>query len=171
MNLSKYNGNIHPDEWINDIRNYPGHPRYNYLNYAISLVDTTIKLPNSIDSFEKLGNALKEDISFVIFKNTNKRKLQLLKYLPESKGGDTSKFISNFRKLCYNAEINDIEEQKNYLYKSLQNDYFLTEFFKKKEKINSTNELIKEFDEIVADELNLIRDKSIVALKHIATGK
>src|SRR6266545_502606 len=98
--------------------------------YAKSLVDTTINLPTQISNLEELCNALKEDISFTVFKNTNKRKLQLLKYLPESKGGDTSKFISNFRKLCYNAEINDIEEQKNYLYKSLPNDYFLTEFFK-----------------------------------------
>ena len=33
------------------------------------------------------------------------------------------------------------------------------------------NELIKEFGEIVIDELNLIKSGSIVALKHVATGK
>ncbi|CAB4446824.1 unnamed protein product [Rhizophagus irregularis] len=33
------------------------------------------------------------------------------------------------------------------------------------------NDLIREFEEIVTDELNLIRNESIVALKHVATGK
>ncbi|CAB4411630.1 unnamed protein product, partial [Rhizophagus irregularis] len=33
------------------------------------------------------------------------------------------------------------------------------------------NELIKEFEEITVAESNLIKDESIVALKHIATGK
>src|SRR6185437_10957759 len=131
----------------------------------ISLVDSTIKLPTGIDGFEKLRSALKENVSFTVFKNMNKRRLQSLKYIPERKGGDTSKFISNFRKLCYNAEINDIEEQKNFLHRSLPNDYFLSEFIKRKEQINSMNDLFKEFEAIVAEESNLIRDGYIVALK------
>ncbi|GBC19353.2 hypothetical protein GLOIN_2v1782992 [Rhizophagus irregularis DAOM 181602=DAOM 197198] len=88
------------------------------LKSCLKTVDSNILLPTEIDSIAKLRNVLIEDISFTIFKNTNKRKLQSLKYIPESKGGDTTKFISNFLKLCYNAEINDTEEQKNYLYKS-----------------------------------------------------
>ncbi|GBC02569.1 hypothetical protein RclHR1_04690020 [Rhizophagus clarus] len=177
MDFPKYNGNIHPDEWINDIKRYlrlknndctSGHR----LEIAISFVDTNISLPTGIDGFEKLRNALKEDISFKIFKNTNKRKLQSLKYIPENKGGDTSKFISNFLKLCYNAEINDPEEQKIYLYNSLPiNSYFSNEFYKKAKNMNSINELIKEFEDIVFEESNLIKNESIVALKHIATGK
>src|SRR5581483_9550082 len=94
------------------------------------------------DSFR---NALKEDITFTVFKNTNKRKLQSLKYVPEKEGGDTSKFISTFRKLCYNAEINDIEEQKKYLYNSFSmyyfNYYFKDEFYKIMKNVISTNEL------------------------------
>ncbi|GBB84093.1 hypothetical protein RclHR1_10720004 [Rhizophagus clarus] len=62
-------------------------------------------------------------------------------------------------KLCYNAEINDIKEQKKYLYKSLPDDnhysYFLTEFYKRMENINSMSELIKEFEEVITDEANL----------------
>src|SRR6266496_749993 len=135
MDFPKYDGNIHPDEWINDIQkyNYHWHEYYGgFLNTAKSFVDPTISLPTGIDSLEKLRNALKEDISFTVFKNTNKRKLQSLKYIPESIGGDTSKFISNFRKLCYNAEINDIEEQKKYFYKSLpMNDRISNEFHEK----------------------------------------
>ncbi|PKY21352.1 hypothetical protein RhiirB3_524958 [Rhizophagus irregularis] len=175
MDITKYNGNIHPDEWILDIQKYSYMWEKNYggfLNTAISLVDPTIKLPTEIRDIEELRNALKENISFTVFKNTNKRKLQSLKYIPESRGGDTSKFISNFLKLCYNAEINDIEEQKNYLYKSLPtSNYFAIEFYKKMKNVNSINELIKEFEDIIAEESNLIKNDSVVALKHVATGK
>ena len=101
--------------------------------------------------------------------------LRLLKYNPEIEGGKTTRFISDFRKLCYNAEINKIEEQKNCFYRVLYNDKnynnYLLEFFKRKDKINSTNDLIKEFEEIIKNESNLIRNGSIIALKHIATGK
>ncbi|POG77826.1 hypothetical protein GLOIN_2v1837314 [Rhizophagus irregularis DAOM 181602=DAOM 197198] len=175
MDLPKYNGNIHPDEWINDLQTY-FNIKQNLINIdiVISLVDSTIKLPTGIDNIEKLRNALKEDISFTVFKNTNKRILQSLKYNPERKGGNTSNFISNFRKLCYNAEINDVEEQKKFLYKSLPNnhfDYISNEFYEKMKNVNSINELIKRFEEIVLEESNLIRNGSIVALKHVATGK
>src|ERR1044072_1271535 len=174
--MTRYNGTIHPDEWINDIHRYCETTTIAGLDSAKSFVDSTIiSLPTGIDSLEKLRDALKEDISFTLLKNVNKKKLQLLKYIPERKGGNTLNFISNFRKLCYNAEINDIEEQKKYFYRSLPNcdlhNYFMTEFFKRKEKITSMNDLIKEFGEIVLDESNLIEDGSIVALKHVATGK
>ncbi|CAI2180952.1 334_t:CDS:2, partial [Funneliformis geosporum] len=106
----KYDGNIHPDEWINDFQNYFNLKKkldaVDYLEYAISLVDPIIKLPTGIDDFEKLRNALKEDISFTVFKNTNKRKLQSLTCIPEKDGGETSKFISNFRK--YLGSINNL---------------------------------------------------------------
>src|SRR5205085_2126072 len=86
-----------------------------------------------------------------------------------------SKFISDFRKFCYNAEINDMEEQTKYVYQSLPNNDLLFELFKRKEKINSINELFKKFDEIVMDRSNekenLIRNGSTVALKHVSTGK
>src|SRR5256885_12477814 len=135
MDFPKYDGNIHPDEWINNVKAHFNHEWYiRSLVSAKSLVDPIIKLPAEIDDYEKLRNALKEDISFTVFKNTNKRKLQSLEYIPERKYGDTSKFISTFRKLCYNAEINDIEEQKKYLYNSLPINYFnyvSNEFHKK----------------------------------------
>ncbi|CAB4411180.1 unnamed protein product [Rhizophagus irregularis] len=37
--------------------------------------------------------------------------------------------------------------------------------------LNSIDELIKRFEELVLEESNLIRNGSIVALKHVATGK
>jgi hypothetical protein len=175
--LPRYDGKIHPNIWINDIQKYLGIKNIIYdkfLPIAILLVDSTISLPTGIDSFEKLSSALKETTLFTVFKNTNKRKLQSLKYVPERKGGDTINFISNFLKLCYNAEINDIKEQKSYLYNSLPINncvYISNEFYKRMKNVCSINELIKEFEDIVAEESNLIINGSIVALKHIATGK
>ena len=55
----------------------------------MSLVDSPIKLPDGIDNYEKLCKALKENISFTVFKNINKRKLQSLKYVSEREGSDT----------------------------------------------------------------------------------
>ncbi|POG77827.1 hypothetical protein GLOIN_2v1543996 [Rhizophagus irregularis DAOM 181602=DAOM 197198] len=37
--------------------------------------------------------------------------------------------------------------------------------------VDSINELVKRFEDIVFEESNLIRNESIVALKHVATGK
>ncbi|RIA89059.1 hypothetical protein C1645_825427 [Glomus cerebriforme] len=156
MEFPKYDGNIYPDEWINDIQKnlkirLPNNQNIilNIRNVFIPSIDSTIKLPTGIDfdNIETLRKALKEDISFTIFKNTNKRKLQSLKYIPE-------------------------KEQKEYLYKSLSmNNYVSNEFYKKMKNLTSINELIKEFEDFVVDESNLIKNESIVALKHIATGK
>ncbi|UZO21201.1 uncharacterized protein OCT59_013600 [Rhizophagus irregularis] len=161
MDVPKYDGNIHPDEWIKDLQKYDYFWRKKYnltcLDMAISLVDSTIKLPTGIDTYEKLSKALKEDISFTVFKNTNKKMLQLLKYVPESR-----------------SEINDIEEQKEYLYKSLPMnhiDYISFEFYKKMENVDSINKLIKEFEVFAIYLSELIVNESVVALKHVATGK
>jgi hypothetical protein len=177
MDFPKYDGNIHPDEWINDAKVQFNHKFYIRDRFAIPVtlyIEPAIKLPADIHSYEELRKALKEDISFKIFKNSNKRKLQSLKYVPERKGGDTSKFTSIFRKLCYNSEINDVEEQKKYLYKSLPDnhfDYISNEFYKKMKNVKSINELLEEFENIIVEESNLIRNGSIVALKHVATEK
>ncbi|EXX62361.1 hypothetical protein RirG_162480 [Rhizophagus irregularis DAOM 197198w] len=179
MDFPKYDGNIHPNEWINDIKRYFKLKNTNIndrLGIAISFVDPIISLPAKFDSLDKLCNVLKEDISFTVFKNTNERMLQSLKYVPENKGGNTSKFISKFRKLCYNAEINDIEEQKKYLYNSLplpinHFDSISIEFYKKMENVDSINKLIKEFEDFAVYLSKLITNESIVVLKHVATGK
>ncbi|PKC58357.1 hypothetical protein RhiirA1_471095 [Rhizophagus irregularis] len=42
-----------------------------FFNISISIIDPTIKLPTEINSIEELRNALKENISFTVFKNTN----------------------------------------------------------------------------------------------------
>ncbi|CAB5355537.1 unnamed protein product [Rhizophagus irregularis] len=112
MDFPKYNGNIHPDEWIKDLQNYLEYYRpikdslseSTRAKFALSLVDSNILLPTEIDSIVKVRNALKEDISFTLFKNTNKRKLQSLKYIPESralKHVGTGKYLSSTENFYY----------------------------------------------------------------------
>uniref|UniRef100_U9TTF6 MIR domain-containing protein n=1 Tax=Rhizophagus irregularis (strain DAOM 181602 / DAOM 197198 / MUCL 43194) TaxID=747089 RepID=U9TTF6_RHIID len=119
----KYDGNIHPDEWINDIIKYYNMWEGSYGGFLItvkSLINPNIILPTEINDLVKLRDALKKDITFTTFKNLNKRKLQSLEYKSERDGGDTLKFLTDFRNLCYNSEINDIEEQKKYFIKALK---------------------------------------------------
>ncbi|CAG8551651.1 12973_t:CDS:2 [Funneliformis caledonium] len=175
MELPTYDGNIHPNIWLKQVQAHCFLKQITkdeeILKFAKLVINPTIDIPKDIATLNELVNALKKDISFTIFKNTNVWKLQLLKYVPDKEGGETSKFISNFRQLCYNAEINDIKEQMKYLSQSFPNGYFLTEFFKRRERINHMNVLIKEFEEIVMDESKLIKNGSFVTFKHVTTGK
>ncbi|UZO21278.1 uncharacterized protein OCT59_013676 [Rhizophagus irregularis] len=83
MDFPKYNGN-------------DSNLKLTRAKFALSLVDSNILLPTEIDSIVKLRKALKEDISFTIFKNTNKRKLQSLNYIPETlKHVATGKYLSS----------------------------------------------------------------------------
>ena len=72
MDFPKYDGNISPDEWINNLITKFNKDNIDVtfsFNIAKSLVDSTvIKLSAEIDNFEKLCNALKDDTSFTVFK-------------------------------------------------------------------------------------------------------
>src|SRR6266498_2081403 len=138
MDCPKYDGNIHPEEYIKEIRAYCEFKQiteeHEILKFSKMMIDPTINLHTEIleiKSCKDLIDVLKEHITFAIFKSSCKRKLQLLKYHVEREGGDTPKFIANFRSLCRNAEINDIENQKSHLYNTLPNDFFRNEFIKR----------------------------------------
>ena len=50
-------------------------------------------------------------------------------------------------------------------------NYISNEFHERMKNANSIDELIKEFEDFVLEESNLIKNKSIIALKHVSTGK
>ncbi|RGB27678.1 hypothetical protein C1646_746231 [Rhizophagus diaphanus] len=65
----KYDGNIHPDEWINNIQKYyslwPNKVGLAFIEVAKLLVDTTIiKLPAEINDLEKLRDIYASDSEF-----------------------------------------------------------------------------------------------------------
>ncbi|PKK61218.1 hypothetical protein RhiirC2_792145 [Rhizophagus irregularis] len=89
MKLPKYDGNIHPNEWIKQIQ-----------------ICCFLKKINNITSLEELNNLLKQQNSFLIFKNSSKRKLQLLKF--QIKNDDMTKYILEFRSLCQSNSMNEL---------------------------------------------------------------
>jgi hypothetical protein len=176
MNVPKYNGTMHPEEWMQQFKasNYYNDTVGNRLYLCKQLIHPAIKIPSidKISTYDELLNALKAHVSFTIFKESCKRKLLGLKYILEKDGGDTATFLANFQSLCYNAEINEIEEIKNILQKSIiYDEFFNCEFITKSKEINSIEELIKLFGDIAADDAILIKNGSCIAIKHAATGK
>ncbi|PKY41576.1 hypothetical protein RhiirA4_539709, partial [Rhizophagus irregularis] len=156
--------------------------RYDYNNYYNSRGDY-YKSPSQ--NTEVSCNVIKEndndnkwrfdtnDLNYQgLFKNTSKRKLQVLKYKSENIGGDTSKFIETFRKLCRDAEIDDLKEQKEYFVETLT--YALRKkFLDIIDDIESLSDLILRFNKLlIGPTLSTnIKNGSVVALKHVSTGK
>ncbi|GBB91960.1 hypothetical protein RclHR1_19440001 [Rhizophagus clarus] len=176
MTPQVYDGNIHPDEWLKQFNTYCFLKNITTHNvkFAKMMIDSTINIPKDATSLTEIISALKTDVSFTIFKNTNKRKLQALKYKSENVGGNTAKFIDTFRKLCRDAEIDDLNEQKKNFIETLS--YALKNKFLDKiddENIESLNDIFLRFNNILIEPtINInIKDGSIIALKHVATGK
>ncbi|RIA90466.1 hypothetical protein C1645_769954 [Glomus cerebriforme] len=138
------------------------------------MIDSTIIIPNEINTFDELIKALKSHTSFNIFKDSCKRKLRVMKYIPEKEENYTATFLANFRSLCNYAEINDPEEIKILLVNSCSNDFFKIEFMK---RINSKgqkidiNEIFKLFNDVVLDELEIINYDSLITLRHVPSGR
>ena len=60
------------------------------------MVDSTITIPNEINSLEEFIKALKSHSTFEIFKNTCRKKSKFLKYISEKDSGNTATFLANF---------------------------------------------------------------------------
>jgi hypothetical protein len=176
MELPTYNGTCHPNKYIKRMRAYCKVNQVtnekDILDLCILMIDTIITIPNEINSIDALITFLKSHSTFNIFKNTCKAKLKFLKYVSEKEGGNTATFLANFRSLCDDAEVDNIEEITNYLLNTLSLDKFLKiEFKRKVDGINSIDEILKIFSDVVIDELNVVRYGSLVTFKHVATGK
>ncbi|GBB96739.1 hypothetical protein RclHR1_02820002 [Rhizophagus clarus] len=175
MILQVYDGNIHPDEWLRQFNTYCLLNKItedkDKLELAKMMIDSTIDVGN-VKSLPELIEALKKEVSFPVFKNTNKRKLQVLKYKGENAGGDTSKFIETFRKLCHNAEIDDFDEQKKYFIETLP--YALkNKLLDNIDDVESLNDIISRFNNLLIEpSISIsIKSGSTIALKHVVTGK
>src|SRR3954451_3601699 len=105
MKPSKYDGNVHPNEWLKQIQIYCFLKQIikedDILKLAKMMIDTSINIPESVTSLDELINTLKQNPSFSIFKVSCKRKLQVLRY--QIGKDDIAKFITAFRTLCRDA--------------------------------------------------------------------
>ncbi|RIA88544.1 hypothetical protein C1645_826180 [Glomus cerebriforme] len=178
MNPPRYDGTIHPDEWIKQIRVFCYFKQITneqeIVKFCKSMIHSTININNDseeINTFNSLSDALRSHITFKILKDTCKRKLQVLRFIPEIHGGDTAKFISYFNTKCFDAEINDLEEQKKLLFHCFSDDFFRKEFNKQIHNIKSREALLKLFNDIVSEYSRLIKYGNFVTIKHVTTGK
>ena len=156
MKPPKYDGTIHPEEWIKQIQLFCQIKQITTEQEILKIcklsINSNINISkDSINTIAKLVKTLKENPFHIMFKNTAKRNLQYMKYVTERDGGNTVKFIRDFCSLCYDAEItNEINEVKKYLKKALSNNELLQEKFANKMKnVESMDELVKKFDEII----------------------
>lgn len=181
MEIPKYNGNTHPEEWLKQVQTHcylKGiENETQILKICKLMIDSTIIIPKEINSFDELNKSLKSHTTFTIFKNSCKKKLLLMKYIPGKEENYTASFLANFRSLCSYAEINDPDELKTLLVNSYSNDFFKIEFTKRVDNINLKespyyiDEIVKLFNEVVLDELKVIKYDSLIALKHVTTGR
>ncbi|GES92679.1 hypothetical protein GLOIN_2v1598936 [Rhizophagus clarus] len=100
MDPPKYNGTVHPEEWMQQFKvfccsNKIPQSEEQYL--WKQLIHPAIKIPSieNISTHDELLNALKAHVSFAIFKESCKKKLMELKYIPEKDGADEAIFIKN----------------------------------------------------------------------------
>jgi hypothetical protein len=181
MKHIKYDGTIHPEEWVRQIQlNFYDKNDENIkneqevINYCKLLIHPSIKISPETNSFVGLVNDLKSDSSHDAFKKSVKKKLQELKFNENIKKDDDEnlKFLNNFQQLCYEGEITEIEERKklflNVLPKESLQHILIDHNF---DKINSMEKLFKYFYESFMEESKVIKDGSYITLKHIATGK
>ncbi|RIA89664.1 hypothetical protein C1645_738452 [Glomus cerebriforme] len=180
MELPKYSGTIHP-EWLKQVKIFCYVKQITneeeILKICKLMIDSAITISNEINSFDELIKALKTHISFDIFIDSCKRKLQAMKYIPEKNENYIVTFLVKFCSLCNYAEINNPEEIKILLVNSYSNDFFKAEFMKRIDNINSKgqtldiNGIVKLFNNVVLDELKIIKYDSLIALKHVTSGR
>ena len=136
MGIPKYSGTTHPEEWLKQVqaccylKQITNEQKI--LKICKLMIDSTITIPNEINSFSELIKALKSHTTFNIFKNSCKRKLQVMRYNPEQEENYTATFLANFRLFCNGAEINNNSEE---IKKLLFNTYSSNEFFNNAQNI------------------------------------
>ncbi|PKC74920.1 hypothetical protein RhiirA1_529239, partial [Rhizophagus irregularis] len=172
MELIKYDETIHPEVWLNKIKLYCYKnqitKKEDIIEFCKSMIHPSINVSKA-NTFEEILNTLKNDIFFISFKHSVKKKLQKLKFDPKNK--NYIQLINIFREYCYEAEIN-VEEQKKLLLEKLSEDSFQYYFINDNlEKIKSLNDLIIYFNQSFLEQQKLIRFGSCITLKHVATGK
>ncbi|RIA86201.1 hypothetical protein C1645_856556 [Glomus cerebriforme] len=176
--MEVYDGTEHPEVWIEKVKSYCYQKditidNENILNYCKTLIHPSIYVDEA-ESFEELVEILKSDIiTFEFFKNFTYKKLKNLQF-KYTNDNEILKFLNNFQQLCYEAEINEFEEQKKLFLEtlptySIQNKFILNNF----EKINSMKELMNYFNQslLLKENTKEIKNGSCVTLKHVATGK
>ncbi|EXX52254.1 hypothetical protein GLOIN_2v282659 [Rhizophagus irregularis DAOM 181602=DAOM 197198] len=182
MEIPKYNGTCHPNEYVKQMRAYCKINRItselDILELCILMINSSIYIPEDIYNLDKLIKVLSSHPTFSIFKDSCKKKLQVMKYIPEKEGNYTATFLADFRSLCNDAEIYDHKEIKNLLFNTYyssnefpRNEFSRNEFLKSVNGVNSKDKIFKAFSDVFFDELKVVKYGSLITLRHVLTGK
>ncbi|RIA90677.1 MIR motif-containing protein [Glomus cerebriforme] len=168
----RYDGTLQPEVWVQDLRFFCAlrgiHDQTTVLNIAILRIDHNIPIPKDIASFDSLIHVLKNHVTHTVFRADSLEKLNKLKC---ERNGDMSKFIIKFLTLCSSANITNPEEKKYYLLRNLPDDIVRNLFRNRIENLDSFDEMIEIFKDVMLEHRSQIRYGSKIALKHIATGR
>src|SRR3954451_11054850 len=115
MEPEMYDGTVHPEVWLNKIKAYCYKnqiiPDEAITRFCKTMIHPSIKVYGT--NSDEILSCLKEDISFILFKNSIKRRLtNALEYNFECDENVILKTLNQFRQHCYEGEITEIEEQK-----------------------------------------------------------
>jgi hypothetical protein len=166
MKPPKYDGTVHPEEWLRQVQAYccskEVEDEQKIVKICKLMIDPTITISNEINSFNELIKVLKSHPTFNIFKDSCKKTLKSMKFIPKQEENYTATFLAKFHSLCHNTEINNPEEIKNILFNTYSNEFFTNELMKRIDIINSKDEvldnidlIVKLFSDVVFDELVL----------------
>lgn len=159
MNITKYDGIVHPEEWIKKVQticlinNF--RQEIDILKLCKLNIDPPIPIPNEINTLKELAKALKTHSTFEIYKSGCKYRLDQMRFQGDEE--DATKFLADFRSLCFKAEITNPQEIKNRLLEIYSsNEFFKHKFPKRISGVTSINEIYRLCNEVILDSSKVI---------------
>ncbi|CAB4390740.1 unnamed protein product [Rhizophagus irregularis] len=160
MNITRYYATVHPEEWVNQVQticlfNNIKQQEKDILKICKLNIDLQISIPNEINTLKELVKALKTHSTFEIYKSGCKYILDQMRF----QGDDATKFLADFRSLCFKAEITNPQEIKNRLLETYSsNEFFKREFSKKISSFTPIDEIYVLCSEVISESSRVVID-------------
>ncbi|RGB41938.1 hypothetical protein C1646_751552 [Rhizophagus diaphanus] len=157
MIITKYYATVHPQEWVKQVQTTclinNTRQETDILKLCKLNIDLQISIPNEINTLKELVNALKTHPTFERYKSSRKYILDQMRF----QGDDATKFLAEFRSLCFKAEITNPQEIKDRLLETYSsNEFFKREFPDKTSGVTSINEIYRLCSEVISDSSRVV---------------
>jgi hypothetical protein len=178
MDITRYYGTVHPEEWLKQVQTIciiNNIEESDVLKLCKLNIDPSITIPNEINTLNELAKVLKAHSTFEIYKNDCKRRLDRMSFRGEE-DSDITKFLADFRSLCFKAEITCPQKIKNHLSRTYSsNEFFKNEFSKRVTGVTSIDEIYRLYIEVILDNSNgtefSVASKDLVVGRHSSSCK
>ncbi|CAG8549986.1 16781_t:CDS:2 [Gigaspora rosea] len=175
LTFPEYNGSCHPDDWVRNFKfviSFRGGAPSEHEIVKIALLKISRSIYSDqniqISKFSQLIEFLKADPSFKIFKTNSEQKLLTLQFTYLTNVRD---FIIELRQLLSDAEIFDLNRQKQSILKILPLKLFTDNFSLKIAESQSINEVFINLQNFLFQYKRVVKYGSVITLRHIDTGK